>query len=88
MGLRRCVYLVRLLSPPGILYWILVSTIQGHSRSVTSHKVKSDLVKSYKEQNFFCQEVRTSSQSRCTYMETRNLKLKTVQSGKGIVKSS
>lgn len=45
--------MVHLLSPTGILYWILVSTIQGHSRTVTSHKVKYDLVKSFKEQNFF-----------------------------------
>lgn len=39
-------------APAGILYWILASTIQGHSRAVTNHKVKYDLVKSFKEQNF------------------------------------
>lgn len=39
-------------APAGILYWILASKIQGHSRVVTNHKVKYDLVKSFKEQNF------------------------------------
>lgn len=53
MGLGRYMYLVHLLSPTGILYWIIASTVQGHSRAVTSHKVKCDLVKSFKEQNLF-----------------------------------
>lgn len=53
MGLGRCMYLVHILSPTGILYWILASTVQGHSRAMTSHEVKYDLVKSFKEQNFF-----------------------------------
>lgn len=44
---------VHLFSPTGILCWIIASTIQGHSRAVTSHKVKYDLVKSFKELNFF-----------------------------------
>lgn len=51
MGLGRCMYLVHLLRPAGIPYWIIASTIQGHSRAVTSHKVKCDLVKSYIEQS-------------------------------------
>lgn len=81
--------MVHLLSPAGVLYWILASTIQGHSRAVTSHKVKYDLVKSFKEQNFFLQEVyRLTSLSRSTYMETRNLIVKPVQSSKDVVKSS
>lgn len=45
-------HLGHLLSPAGILYWILASTIQGHSRAVTNHKVKYDFVKSFEEQNF------------------------------------
>lgn len=57
MGLGRCVYLVHLLSPAGILYWILASTIQDHSRAVTNHKAKYDLLKSFKEQSFLRQEV-------------------------------
>lgn len=57
MSLGRCKCSLHLLSPTRILYWILVSTVQGHSRSVTSHKVNYDLVKSYEGQNFFWQEV-------------------------------
>lgn len=49
MELGRYMYLVHLLSTAGILYWILVSTTQGHSRAVTSHKVEYDWVKRYKE---------------------------------------
>lgn len=60
MGLQRRMYLVHFLRPTGILYWILVSTVPGHSRSVTSHKVKSELVKSYKEKTFFAKKFKES----------------------------
>lgn len=92
MGLGRCMYLVLLFSPPGILYLILVSTMQGHFRNWRTWTVvtRCNMIwcKVIKKNCFFGKEFKETSQSRSTYMENRNLMVKPVQSSKGIVRSS